>query len=110
MEHLPIFLNVKGRRTLVVGSGVTAARKADLLLRAGSDVTIVSPEIGEELSQLRASYEFTHKSSALAAEDLTLLINGCASLRPTRASWSMLRITRKIVISQCRPWSIAHLY
>lgn len=81
MEHLPIFLNVKGRRTLVVGSGVTAARKADLLLRAGSDVTIVSPEIGEELSQLRASYEFTHKSSALAAEDLQgcLVVFACSS-------------------------------
>jgi uroporphyrin-III C-methyltransferase/precorrin-2 dehydrogenase/sirohydrochlorin ferrochelatase len=80
MEHLPIFLNVKGRRTLVVGSGVTAARKADLLLRAGSDVTIVSPEIGEELSQLRASYEFTHKSSALAAEDLQgcLVVFACS--------------------------------
>jgi len=81
MEHLPIFLNVKGRRTLIVGSGVTAARKADLLLRAGSNVTIVSPEIGEELSQLRASYEFTHKSSALAAEDLQgcLVVFACSS-------------------------------
>ena len=81
MDHLPIFLNVKGKRTLVVGSGVVAARKADLLLRAGSDVMIVSPEMGDELSQLRASYKFKHKSSALSAEDLQgcLIVFGCST-------------------------------
>ena len=81
MDHLPIFLNVKGKRILVVGSGVVAARKADLLLRAGSDVTIVSPEIGEELSQLRDLYDFKHKSGALAAEDLQgcLIVFGCST-------------------------------
>jgi len=35
MDHLPIFLDIRGRHTLIVGSGVIAARKADLLLRAG---------------------------------------------------------------------------
>ena len=73
MDHLPIFLNIRGKRTLVVGSGVIAARKADLLLRAGSDVTIVAAELGEELSILADSYQFKHKAEALAAEDL----NGC---------------------------------
>jgi uroporphyrin-III C-methyltransferase/precorrin-2 dehydrogenase/sirohydrochlorin ferrochelatase len=35
MDHLPIFIDLKGKRTLVAGSGAVAARKADLLLRAG---------------------------------------------------------------------------
>ena len=49
MEHLPIFLDLNGKRTVIVGGGVIAARKADLLLRAGSEVTIVTPELGDEL-------------------------------------------------------------
>jgi len=73
MEHLPIFLDINGKRTVVVGGGVIAARKADLLLRAVSDVTIVAPELGNELKLLKQTYTFNHKADKLTAEDL----NGC---------------------------------
>lgn len=76
MDHLPIFLDLKGRRTLVAGNGVVAARKADLLLRAGSDLTIVSPELGDELRQLADRYDFTHKVEELAADD----VRGCVAV------------------------------
>ncbi len=39
MDHLPIFLEVRGKRTLLVGDGAMAARKADWLLRTGSTST-----------------------------------------------------------------------
>jgi uroporphyrin-III C-methyltransferase/precorrin-2 dehydrogenase/sirohydrochlorin ferrochelatase len=80
MQQLPIFLNVRGKRTLIVGSGVAAARKADLLLRAGSDLTIVTPELGDELSRLAGSFEFTHQAAALQAEDLQgcMIAFGCS--------------------------------
>jgi uroporphyrin-III C-methyltransferase/precorrin-2 dehydrogenase/sirohydrochlorin ferrochelatase len=73
MEHLPIFLDINGKRTLIVGGGVIAARKADLLLRAGSEVTIVAPELGDELILLKETHAFNHKAGSLTAEDL----NGC---------------------------------
>ncbi len=81
MDHLPIFLNVKDKRTLVVGRGVIAARKADLLLRAGSRVTIVTPELGDELSQLAEKYPFEHKAEALSADDLDgcMIVFGCST-------------------------------
>ncbi|MGA9574875.1 MAG: siroheme synthase CysG [Lysobacterales bacterium] len=81
MDHLPVFLNVRGKRTLIVGSGVSAARKADLLLRAGSELTIVTPELGDELSHLAESFEFTHQRSALKTGDLNgcVIVFGCAS-------------------------------
>ena len=81
MDHLPIFLNVKGKRTLLVGNGVSAARKADLLLRAGSDLTIVTPELGEELDNLAENYSFTHQATALTAEDLAgcMIVFACSA-------------------------------
>jgi len=80
MDHLPIFLNVNGKRTLIVGNGVSAARKADLVLRAGSDLTIVSPQLGQELSQLANNYSFRHQKTELTAEDLTgcMIVFGCS--------------------------------
>jgi uroporphyrin-III C-methyltransferase/precorrin-2 dehydrogenase/sirohydrochlorin ferrochelatase len=79
MDHLPIFLNVDGKRTLIVGKGVSAARKADLLLRAGSDLTIVTPQLGEELSQLAETYSFRHQATAVTAADLDgcMIVFGC---------------------------------
>ncbi len=81
MDQLPIFLKVNGKRTLIVGNGVSAARKADLLLRAGSDLTIVAPRLGEELSQLAETYSFKHQATELSAADLhgCLVVFACSS-------------------------------
>ena len=81
MDHLPIFLDVRGKRTLIVGNGVSAARKADLVLRAGSDLTVVAPELGEELAQLAESYNFKYQSRALVASDLAgcVIVFGCSN-------------------------------
>lgn len=45
----PLFLDVTGRRVLVVGGGTIAARKALDLIAARADVTVVAPEIAAEL-------------------------------------------------------------
>lgn len=81
MDHLPILLNVNGKRSLVVGSGVIAARKADLLLRAGSRVMIVAPDLGDELTQLAEKFPFEHKREALSASDLEdcMIVFGCST-------------------------------
>ena len=44
-----MFLNVKGQRALVVGDGTLAARKADLLVRAGCDLTVIAPAPNKDL-------------------------------------------------------------
>ena len=45
----PAFLRLQGRRVLLVGGGKVAAAKLDGLLAAGAVVTVVAPEIRDEL-------------------------------------------------------------
>jgi len=52
MEYLPIFIQIKNRPCLVVGGGSIAARKVALLRKAQADVTVVSPELCDELKAL----------------------------------------------------------
>jgi uroporphyrin-III C-methyltransferase/precorrin-2 dehydrogenase/sirohydrochlorin ferrochelatase len=52
MEFLPIFLNIKDQRCVVVGGGAVAARKAGLLLKAGAKVAVQAPVLSEALEDL----------------------------------------------------------
>ena len=45
-------LSLEGRAALVVGGGAIASRKAEDLLQAKAVVTVVAPEIGEEMVAL----------------------------------------------------------
>jgi siroheme synthase-like protein len=48
----PIFLDLSGRRCVVVGGGGVANRKARKLLQARARVVVISPEIGAELESV----------------------------------------------------------
>ncbi len=60
MDFLPIFLNLKGARCLVVGGGAVAARKAGLLAGCGAKVAVVAPELGETLVAEAAAGRIEH--------------------------------------------------
>jgi precorrin-2 dehydrogenase/sirohydrochlorin ferrochelatase len=50
----PIFLDLSGRRCVVVGGGEVANRKARKLLQARAEVVVISPEVGPELESVAA--------------------------------------------------------
>ncbi len=52
MQTFPLFLSLQGRRALIVGGGEAAARKTELLLKAGAQVSLIAGTVGGEIAQL----------------------------------------------------------
>lgn len=69
-EWYPILLDLKGRTCVVIGGGTVAARKARGLLDAGANVTVVSPKLIPELSELADAGRISHLLKAYADGDL----------------------------------------
>src|SRR3954469_12477351 len=67
---LPLFLNLSGRRVVLVGGGPVAAAKLQQLLAAAADVHVVAPEGGEEIERNAASCGVVIERRAFVPEDL----------------------------------------
>ena len=52
MSYFPILLDLSGAPCLVAGGGRLGLHKAELLLMHGADVTVIAPEVCEELAAL----------------------------------------------------------
>ena len=50
--RVPLFLDLRGKRVLVVGGGNVATRRASRLNEAGAQVSVVAPDVTEELAEL----------------------------------------------------------
>ena len=50
--YYPVYLDLRGKPTVVLGGGMVAERKVTGLLAAGAAVTVISPKITEELARL----------------------------------------------------------
>ena len=60
MEYLPLFLQLRSQPVVVVGGGRVAVRKVDLLRKSGAWITVVAPELREELHKLVVSGDLQH--------------------------------------------------
>jgi uroporphyrin-III C-methyltransferase/precorrin-2 dehydrogenase/sirohydrochlorin ferrochelatase len=49
-RYLPLGIDVRGRRCIVVGAGEVGTRKALTLSRAGAEVVVIAPEVAEALA------------------------------------------------------------
>ena len=66
----PLYVDLSGRAVLVVGGGPVAARKVAGLLAGGARVTVVAPDICDELEALAGREEVTVERRPYAAEDV----------------------------------------
>lgn len=71
MDFLPIFLDIRAQPCLVVGGGEVAARKTALLLRAGGNVTVLSPALVSAFDKYLAEGKVTHCVASFNAESVT---------------------------------------
>jgi uroporphyrin-III C-methyltransferase / precorrin-2 dehydrogenase / sirohydrochlorin ferrochelatase len=77
MDYLPLFMQLRSQPVVVVGGGRIAIRKVDLLRRSGARITVVSPELREELHKLASRGELHYiagKFEEAHIEGATLVI------------------------------------
>ena len=71
MDFLPVFLDIRRRNTVVIGGGDVAARKVDLMLRAGARVDVVSPELCASLQRKADDGQIRYTARPYAEGDLS---------------------------------------
>ena len=49
--YYPIYLDIEGRNVVIIGGGNVCARKAETMMKYGARVTVVSPEMTDEIEQ-----------------------------------------------------------
>jgi siroheme synthase-like protein len=72
--YYPIFIDVEERNVLIVGGGGVSARKAEALLQYGARVTVVAPEIADEVSRLEPRIAIVRKRYEESDLDGRLLV------------------------------------
>ena len=73
-DYFPAFLDLRGRRCLVVGGGPVAERKVRDLLACGAAVTLVSPSLTQGLVALVTDGRLRHRRRAFRGGD----VRGCS--------------------------------
>jgi precorrin-2 dehydrogenase/sirohydrochlorin ferrochelatase len=59
-DYYPAFLNLRGKKCVVVGGGKVAERKVAALTRAGACVKVISPELTAALERLKSAAKIDH--------------------------------------------------
>ena len=58
--YYPAFLNLKGKKTVVIGGGKIAERKILALLKTGARITVISPEITKRIAREKLRGSLKH--------------------------------------------------
>lgn len=70
INYFPIFLDLTGKKCVVVGGGSVAERKCESLIKAGADVTVIAPMITKGLKEIQAKGQITYVKRDYQAGDL----------------------------------------
>lgn len=85
MKTFPMFLQVAGRRVVIVGGGEQAAQKTRLILKTEAMVELWAPTLDPELSGLAGEGRITHHLGAITPDTfldtaLVFIASGCPGL------------------------------
>lgn len=70
MSRFPLFVDMKGRKCVVVGGGRIAARKIETLILFNAEIAVISPEITDKLLELKKTGSLTHLEKVYSEGDL----------------------------------------
>jgi uroporphyrin-III C-methyltransferase / precorrin-2 dehydrogenase / sirohydrochlorin ferrochelatase len=101
MDHLPIFLQMHGRVAVVVGGGHVAARKVELLIRSGARVSVVAPDLFEDLRRQVDAGSVAHVGTQFDPShlDAAELVVAATSSRDINAAVSRAARERRIPVN-----------
>jgi len=101
MNFLPIFLDIRNQRCLVIGGGITATRRIDMLLQAGANVVVIAPDITEQITTWKKETLLTHREGKFAPSDLTdcQLVVAATDDKKVNAQVSSLAKQQKIPVN-----------
>jgi uroporphyrin-III C-methyltransferase/precorrin-2 dehydrogenase/sirohydrochlorin ferrochelatase len=85
MKTFPMFLQMAGRRVVIVGGGEQAAQKARLILKTEARVELWAPTLDAELSGLATEGRITHHTGAITpatfeSTSLVFIATGCPGI------------------------------
>lgn len=60
MSVFPLFIDLKGKKCIIIGGGNVAARKVEILLQFGAHLVVISPELIPELEAHKEKGAFIH--------------------------------------------------
>ena len=85
MKTFPMFLQMAGRRVVIVGGGEQAAQKARLILKTDAQICVWAPVLEPELAGLAAQGRITHETWAITPESfagsaLSFIATGCPGI------------------------------
>lgn len=101
MDLLPIFLNIQGRRCVIIGGGEVALRKATLLARAGGKLHIISEAVSPELGALCQAHagEITLARFSPTQLDGATLVIGATDDPSVNAAVSAAAMARELPVN-----------
>lgn len=95
MKYYPVFLDVRGRRCIVVGGGQVAERKALSLFDAGADLAVIGPSLTPALAKLAGKGKITHYPRQFDEPDLAGAYLVIAATNDAAVNEAVARACRK---------------
>ncbi|TAL49743.1 MAG: uroporphyrinogen-III C-methyltransferase [Methylovulum sp.] len=70
MDYFPVFAKLQDQNCLVVGAGEVAARKIELLSRAGAKITVIAERLSSQVVAMQTSHNLSILQKSFAAPDV----------------------------------------
>lgn len=95
MDQLAIVLNVTGKKAVVVGGGLIAARKAETLIKANMQIDVFADELGQDLMEAHKNGAITHHSRTVVESDLKGAIIGIGASKDKEINLAFRKIAQQ---------------